>query len=285
MKIIKAKTAGFCFGVDRAVKLTYGLLEQGVRVATLGPLIHNPQCVADLAARGAVIVDTPEQVPDGYEVVVRSHGVPQCVYDALGARGLVVHDATCPFVAKIHRLARRAGEEGKTLLVAGDKNHPEVQGIVGHTRGSVFVFADLEELKALLTMNSNDLIESMTFVPSVTETVQSSSISDKTASIALNYQQVYQTQVHETVQQILVQLNESKLQVERLEFYISTLAPEISEILRQHYFDELTWEEIANRNCSCLRTIKNRRERGIEYLAKLYEKLADMGRLPEISIP
>ena len=90
MKIIKAKTAGFCFGVDRAVKLTYGLLEQGVRVATLGPLIHNPQCVADLAARGAVTVDTPEQVPDGYEVVVRSHGVPQCVYDALGARGLVV---------------------------------------------------------------------------------------------------------------------------------------------------------------------------------------------------
>ena len=151
MKIIKAKTAGFCFGVDRAVKLTYGLLEQGVRVATLGPLIHNPQCVADLAARGAVTVDTPEQVPDGYEVVVRSHGVPQCVYDALGARGLVVHDATCPFVAKIHRLARRAGEEGKTLLVAGDENHPEVQGIVGHTRGSVFVFADLEELKALLT--------------------------------------------------------------------------------------------------------------------------------------
>ena len=70
MKIIKAKTAGFCFGVDRAVKLTYGLLEQGVRVATLGPLIHNPQCVADLAARGAVTVDTPEQVPDGYEVVV-----------------------------------------------------------------------------------------------------------------------------------------------------------------------------------------------------------------------
>ena len=66
MKIIKAKTAGFCFGVDRAVKLTYGLLEQGVRVATLGPLIHNPQCVADLAARGAVTVDTPEQVPDGH---------------------------------------------------------------------------------------------------------------------------------------------------------------------------------------------------------------------------
>ena len=149
MKIIKAKTAGFCFGVDRAVKLTYGLLEQGVRVATLGPLIHNPQCVADLAARGAVIVDTPEQVPDGYEVVVRSHGVPQCVYDALGARGLVVHDATCPFVAKIHRIAARAGAEGKTLFVAGNRSHPEVQGIVGHTNGPVHVFSSLDELKAL----------------------------------------------------------------------------------------------------------------------------------------
>ena len=145
MKIIKAKTAGFCFGVDRAVKLTYGLLEQGVRVATLGPLIHNPQCVADLAARGAVTVDTPEQVPDGYEVVVRSHGVPQCVYDALGARGLVVHDATCPFVAKIHRLARRAGEEGKTLLVAGDENHPEVQGIASWCRGAR-IFGNAEEV-------------------------------------------------------------------------------------------------------------------------------------------
>ena len=141
------------------------------------------------------------------------------------------------------------------------------------------------ELKALLPIDSNDLIETMTFMQPATETVQSSSISDKTASIALNYQQVGQTQVHEAVQQIFAQLNESKLQVERLEFYLSTLAPEISDILRQHYFDELTWEEIANRNCNCLRTIKNRRERGIEHLAKLYEKLADMGRLLEISIP
>lgn len=140
------------------------------------------------------------------------------------------------------------------------------------------------ELKALLPIDSNDLIESMTFMHLAAETVQSSSISDKTASIALNYQQIGQTQVHEAVQQIFVQLNQSKLQVERLELYLSTLAPEISDILRQHYFDELTWEEIANRNCSCLRTIKNRRERGIEQLTKLYEKLADMGLLPELSI-
>ena len=148
MEILKAKTAGFCFGVDRAVRMTYGLAGQGHKVATLGPLIHNPQCVADLAGRGVVTVDTPDQVPEGYEVVIRSHGVPRDVYDQLAQRNLVVHDATCPFVAKIHRIARRAEEEGKCLLVAGDKNHPEVQGIVGHTRGEVFVFADLAELKA-----------------------------------------------------------------------------------------------------------------------------------------
>ncbi len=150
MEIIKAKTAGFCFGVNRAVRLTYDLLARGVRVATLGPLIHNPQCVADLAARGAVIADTPADVPEGCEVVIRSHGVGIDVRAALDARGLTVHDATCPFVAKIHSLARRAGEEGRALFIAGDRAHPEVQGIMGHTRGSVFVFADLEGLRSLV---------------------------------------------------------------------------------------------------------------------------------------
>ena len=87
-------------------------------------------------------------VPAGYEVVVRSHGVPASVYDEIRAAGLVCHDATCPFVAKIHRIAKQASEEGRTLLVAGDKAHPEVQGIAGHTAGEVFIFADLAELEA-----------------------------------------------------------------------------------------------------------------------------------------
>ena len=148
MKILKARTAGFCFGVDRAVKLTYQLAEEGHKVATLGPLIHNPQCVADLESKGVVTAAGLDDVPAGYEVVIRSHGVGADVYEAIAERGLVLHDATCPFVAKIHRIAKRASGEGKTLLVAGDKTHPEVQGIVGHTRGEVFVFADLDELKA-----------------------------------------------------------------------------------------------------------------------------------------
>ncbi len=150
MQIILAKTAGFCFGVNRAVKLTYELLEQGRPVATLGPLIHNPQVVEDLESKGAITCDSVDDVPDGCEVVIRSHGVGQSVYDKISTRRLVYHDATCPFVTKIHKIAARAGAEGAMLLVAGDAKHPEVQGIVGHTTGKVEVFANLTELEKLL---------------------------------------------------------------------------------------------------------------------------------------
>ena len=150
MQIILAKTAGFCFGVNRAVKLTYELLEQGRPVATLGPLIHNPQVVEDLESKGAITCDSVDDVPDGCEVVIRSHGVGQSVYDKISTRRLVYHDATCPFVTKIHEIAARAGAEGAMLLVAGDAKHPEVQGIVGHTTGKVEVFANLAELEKLL---------------------------------------------------------------------------------------------------------------------------------------
>ncbi len=150
MQIILAKTAGFCFGVNRAVKLTYELLEQGRPVATLGPLIHNPQVVEDLESKGAITCDSVDDVPDGCEVVIRSHGVGQSVYDKISTRRLAHHDATCPFVTKIHKIAARAGAEGAMLLVAGDAKHPEVQGIVGHTTGKVEVFANLAELEKLL---------------------------------------------------------------------------------------------------------------------------------------
>ena len=128
MEIHLAKTAGFCFGVDRAVKLTYDLLAQGRRVATLGPLIHNPQVVADLQSRGALTCDTVEEVPDGCEVVIRSHGVPETVYEKISTRGLAFHDATCPFVAKIHKIAAEAGKNGAVLLVAGDRTPPRSGG-------------------------------------------------------------------------------------------------------------------------------------------------------------
>ena len=150
MKILVAKTAGFCFGVDRAVRLTYRLLDEGRRVATLGPLIHNAQVVEDLERRGALTCASVDEIPDGYEVVIRSHGVPQSVYEKINTRRLAFHDATCPFVAKIHRIADQAGRRNALLLVAGDAKHPEVQGIVGHAAGPVRVFSGPEELEALL---------------------------------------------------------------------------------------------------------------------------------------
>ena len=170
MKVLLAKTAGFCFGVDRAVKLTYQLLAEGRKVATLGPLIHNPQVVADLAEKGALTCEDLDDVPDGYEVVIRSHGVPARVYQKINTRGLAFHDATCPFVSKIHKLAEEAGKNGALLLVAGDAKHPEVQGIVGHTTGPVLVFAGEEELAALRPKIAQH--ESITVVAQTTFQVQ-----------------------------------------------------------------------------------------------------------------
>ena len=145
MEIKVAKTAGFCFGVNRAVELTYGLLAEGRRVATLGPLIHNPQAVADMQAKGAFVADSVPQVPDGYEVVIRSHGVPRSVYDELEARGIAYHDATCPFVKKIHRIVEQKSTEGYHVIVVGDPKHPEVEGIVGWCQGPVTVLETPEQ--------------------------------------------------------------------------------------------------------------------------------------------
>ena len=140
-----AKTAGFCFGVNRAVELTYGLLAEGHKVATLGPLIHNPQAVEDMRRKGAQVVDTVQDVPAGCEVVIRSHGVPRSVYDELEARGIAYHDATCPFVKKIHRIVEQKSTEGYHVIVVGDPKHPEVEGIVGWCQGPVTVLETPEQ--------------------------------------------------------------------------------------------------------------------------------------------
>lgn len=144
-----AKTAGFCFGVDRAVKLCEELLDSGKKVATLGPIIHNDDVVSGLAARGCVIVNEPEETPDGAVLVIRSHGVPQSVMDRCAALGLEVKDATCPFVSKIHRIVREQGDLGRTVIIAGNPDHHEVLGIVGHCSGRCFVAETMEELQAL----------------------------------------------------------------------------------------------------------------------------------------
>ena len=144
MEIIRAKTAGFCFGVDRAVKLTYDLLAQGRKVATLGPLIHNAQVVADLEAKGAVTCPDIDAVPDGYEVIIRSHGVTPDVYRTCEARGIPVIDATCPHVAHIHQLVEQYSGNGDAVVIVGEADHPEVIGIAGWAHGKVFILPDAQ---------------------------------------------------------------------------------------------------------------------------------------------
>lgn len=148
-KICTAKTAGFCFGVDRAVKIVYNMLDNRNNVVTLGPIIHNRNVVADLEARGCRAVSLSEVTKDN-TVIIRSHGVGQAVYDALEQVGAEVVDATCPFVERIHKIAFEKSSQGYSVLIAGDASHPEVQGIRGHCVGESYVFNDCEEFENLV---------------------------------------------------------------------------------------------------------------------------------------
>ncbi len=148
-KICVAKTAGFCFGVDRAVKIVYNELDNRNNVVTLGPIIHNRNVVADLERRGCKAVELSEVQKDN-TVIIRSHGVGQEVYDELRKIGASVVDATCPFVARIHKIAHEKSSQGYIILIAGDKNHPEVEGIQGHCTGYSYVFSGCEEFENLV---------------------------------------------------------------------------------------------------------------------------------------
>lgn len=142
MKITVAESAGFCFGVNRAVKMVYEALDSGKQVATLGPIIHNQDVVDDMVRRGARIIQNVSELTPGEYVVIRSHGVGKRVYDAIAELGNPMIDATCPFVQRIHKIVAEKTKEGYFILIAGDENHPEVQGIIGHCNENYFVFKD-----------------------------------------------------------------------------------------------------------------------------------------------
>lgn len=143
-----ARTAGFCFGVSRAVALCDRLLDEGRPIATLGPIIHNEQVVGRLAARGCVAVNDPAEAA-GRTLVIRSHGVGEQVYDRCRTLGIPVEDATCLFVAKIHKAVSEHTGIDAAVFIAGDRDHPEVQGILGHCRCDSVVFGSLAEFQAM----------------------------------------------------------------------------------------------------------------------------------------
>ena len=157
MEIILAKSAGFCFGVQRAVDMAYE--QAGHReVYTFGPIIHNEEVIEDLKSKGVNIIEDLDELEGKSDctVVIRSHGVEKKVYDDLNSRGIHVVDATCPFVKKIHNIVKNDSEAGRVIIIVGDPNHQEVKGIVGWCSGEVHVVDSEEGALSLIDVLSDD---------------------------------------------------------------------------------------------------------------------------------
>lgn len=155
MQIEIASKAGFCFGVNRAVNMVYELLDKGEKVCTLGPIIHNPQMVNKMSAKGVRIVEDPTETLEDEVLVIRSHGVSDDIIKKINKHNIRYVDATCPFVKKIHKIVNDAKADEEVILIAGNKNHPEVEGIIGHCNAKVYTFNNYNEL--LKIINAYDL--------------------------------------------------------------------------------------------------------------------------------
>ena len=172
MKITLAKTAGFCFGVDRAVKTLEKLANNGQKVCTLGPIIHNPQVVEHFKNKGVNIINDISELKDDTTVVLRTHGVEATITDYCEKNGIKYIDAACPFVKKIHKIVLENTNENTPLLIAGDKNHPEVIGIASRAKGDYFTFNSAEELEKLLNNHQNLKTEPVILVSQTTFSIK-----------------------------------------------------------------------------------------------------------------
>ena len=167
-KIIVAKSAGFCFGVSRSVSMAEKLLEEG-KAYSLGPLIHNNDVVAYLEKKGLSVIDTPEQLPSGGRVIIRSHGISKEVYGALEEKNAKVCDATCPKVNKIHELVSEASAEGRFVVIIGMHGHPEVEAVGGWC-GEHVICDNVSELSEFFNNNTELLDKPITMVVQTTQT-------------------------------------------------------------------------------------------------------------------
>ncbi len=159
MEVILAKTAGFCFGVKRAVDTVYQQIEENPdkKIYTYGPIIHNDEVIKDLESKGVSVIRSDEELDDLSQgiVVIRSHGVQKSVCRKLEEKGLTSVDATCPFVKKIHGIVQRESKAGSYILIIGNEEHPEVQGIIGWSaHKDVTVVRTAEEAEAFVLPDS-----------------------------------------------------------------------------------------------------------------------------------
>ena len=167
MKIRIANSAGFCYGVRRAVELAEGAARSGEPCVMLGPIIHNQDMMDHLARHGLRAVVRPEEVPEGSEVIIRSHGESRAVHEGLHARGVRILDATCPNVTRIHQIVARAEEQGRQPIIIGTRDHPEVLAIAGWCCRPV-VLSGAEELENWLAEDPSRRQMPLTFVSQTT---------------------------------------------------------------------------------------------------------------------
>ncbi len=166
MKVMVAKTAGFCYGVSHAVKMAEEEAEKG-QIYLLGDLTHNDAVIEYLRKLGAVRVSAPEEVPDGTKVLIRAHGEPKSTYEILQRKHCIILDATCPNVARIHEIAAEAEKKGRIPIVIGEPNHPEIRGILGWTKRGIAV-QGWTELERELKKNPELKNSGITFVSQTT---------------------------------------------------------------------------------------------------------------------
>ena len=156
MEIICAKTAGFCFGVKRAVNIVFEQIEKHKkdRIYTYGPIIHNGEVIKELEERGVTIIHSEEELKGIGEgvVIIRSHGAPKSIYDVLKTKNVKVVDATCPDVKKIHKIVQKESEKGSFIVIIGDPNHPEVQGIKGWILSESLVIEEVEDIEQMCSL-------------------------------------------------------------------------------------------------------------------------------------
>lgn len=151
MEVVLAKTAGFCFGVKRAIDMAFKEADQNKKVYTFGSIIHNEEVVNELADKGVEVIHTKEELKGISEgtIIIRSHGVSKEIYDIIHAQGLKLVDATCPYVLKIHKLVKEQSEKNYFIIIVGNDMHPEVEGIIGWCMGNFTIVKDIEDAKKL----------------------------------------------------------------------------------------------------------------------------------------
>lgn len=147
MEVRLAKSAGFCFGVKRAVQTVYEQVEKGGKIYTYGPIIHNEEVVKDLEKKGVSVIESEEELSKLTEgtIIIRSHGVPKKIYEMIEKQGLECVDATCPFVKRIHTIVEKESGEGSKIVIIGNENHPEVEGIKGWSQTPATVIESEDE--------------------------------------------------------------------------------------------------------------------------------------------